>query len=122
MSWLDTLKGRAQEAKAKPAEARPAPKPRQPRPEIRCVWIQTRAPDYERGEEGNVEPGYYTVSDGVLTMRDAAGKSTGAKHVLGPDDNERVIASRLTREAWQKAGGGGSDFNRRLDYGPIGIA
>jgi hypothetical protein len=39
------------------------------------------------------------VADGVLTMRDENGTPTGKNCRLGPDDDERVIASRLKLES-----------------------
>src|SRR6266704_2997963 len=103
MSWLDTLLDRGMQAKqaAEPVAAPPAiARPRQPRPEIKTVWFQTRAP--RGGDAGAVELGYYSVADGVLTMRDESGKPTGQQHRLGPSDNERAIAGRLAKAGWVK--------------------
>ena len=41
-------------------------------------------------------------------------------HRLGPDDDPHVIAGRLTRERWLTDGA--TDFNRPLNYRPLGIA
>lgn len=117
MSWLDTIKGRAQEAKANPA-TRPAPKPRQRR-EIKSTWFQTAAP--RDGDAGSAEAVHYFVADGVLTICDERGKPTGKTAALAENDDARVIAARMGRAAWV-ASGVSSDFNRRLNYGPLGIA
>jgi hypothetical protein len=108
MSWLDTLLDRG-----KPAEpvALPKPtKPRQPKPEIKSVWVQTRAPD---GDLGAVEAVFYFVTDGILFLCDEGGKPAGKQHWLEPDDDPRRIAGRLARETRAE---GTSDFNRSLHY------
>ncbi|WP_369723651.1 hypothetical protein AB8Z38_06720 [Bradyrhizobium sp. LLZ17] len=119
MSWLDTLKGRAQEAKAKPAEARPAPKPRQRR-EIKLAWFQTAAPS-DRDECGAVEAVRYFVADGVVTICDERGKPTGKTAVLAERDEPGAIAARMGRAGWIASGVGGG-FNRPIQYRPLGIA
>jgi hypothetical protein len=53
--------------------------------------------------------------------RDENGKPTGKEYRLGPNDDAQKIAGRLAREAWIKATGT-SDFNRSLNYQPIGIS
>jgi hypothetical protein len=50
-----------------------------------------------------------------MVMRDESGKATDKKHVLREDDDPRVIAGVLCREAWSKAMGEGN-FNRPLYY------
>ena len=70
---------------------------------------------------GRCEVAFYSVADGVLTMRDENGTPTGKNCRLGLDDDERVIASRLKLE-WWRSGAGTSDFNRALDYSRHGIA
>jgi hypothetical protein len=72
-------------------------------------------------EGGQLEAGYYSVADGVATMRDENGKPTGKEWRLGPGDDARQIASRLARQAWEKRVGT-SDFNRPLDYARGGYA
>lgn len=121
MSWLEALERRGREAMGLPVAAEPAQKivpsiaqPRKPKPEIKSLWFQTapaRLPDYP----GSAEPAFYSVADSVLTMHDENGASIGKPYRLGPDDDERRIAGRLAREAWETATGGGN-FNRRLDY------
>ena len=121
MGWLDdwlTDLGTTAPKPTAPAIAKPA-KPRQPKPEIKCVWFQTRAPQ-DSEDVGAVEAGHYWVADGVLSMCDETGKPTGKEYQLGPDDDARQIAGRLAREAWVKARGE-SDFNRPLSYQPFGI-
>jgi hypothetical protein len=89
--------------------------------EIKTVIIQTGAAHPERGDPGAVEVGYYIVKGRDLTMCDESGKPMARPHRLGPDDEPRAIAGRLTRERWLKSDGG-SNFNRKLHYGPSGIA
>jgi len=117
MNWLDTLKGRAQEAKANPA-TRPAPRPRQKR-EIKSAWFQTAAP--RDGDLGAAEAVHYFVADGVLTICDERGKPTGKTAALAEGDDAYMIAARMGRAAWALSAPA-SDFNRRLNYRPLGIA
>jgi hypothetical protein len=84
-----------------------------------CVWVQTRAPS--GGDQGGCEAAYYSVADGVLTMRDEDGKPTGQTHRLEPGEDPRKVASRLRLRAWRKESGE-SDFNRVLRYGSAGVA
>jgi hypothetical protein len=121
MSWLDAIKSRAQEAKAKEPEARPARavKPRTNR-EIKVAWFQTKAP--HDGDCGAVEAVHYFVEDGVVTICDERGKATAQKTALAETDDPRRIAARMGRAAWI-ASGAGSNFNRQINYGPpAGIA
>jgi len=123
MGWLDSLERRAREAIGGHDTPAPAPKvqraPR-PKPEIKSVWVQTRAPRDEI-DPGGAEPGFYSVADGVLTMHDENGKPTGQTQQLGPNDDPHRIAGRLKLAAWTKATGE-SNFNRRIHYRPLGIA
>jgi hypothetical protein len=48
-------------------------------------------------------------------------RPTGKSYRLQPGDNERVIAARLTLEAW-RATAKGSSFNRELAYEKYGVA
>jgi hypothetical protein len=112
MNWLDNLLDRGMQAKraADPVAGPPAiAKPRQPEPEIKTVCPQTRAPQ-RAGDPGECTIGYYSVVDGVLTMRDENGKATGKEY-------ERVVASRMTIGAWRKIT---PDFNRPLQYQDMG--
>ena len=74
-----------------------------------------------RSDLGQCEAAFYSMADGVLTMRDENGTPTGKSCRLAPGDNERVIASRLKLGSW-RSGAGTSDFNRALDYSRHGIA
>lgn len=118
MSWLDTLKGRAQEAKGRPASPAAA-KPRPPKREVKVAWFQTAAP--RDGDCGTVEAAHYFVVDGVVTLCDERGKSSGRTAVLAENDDPRMVAARMGRAAWLLSSPG-SDFNRRLNYRPLGIA
>jgi hypothetical protein len=118
--WIATLEGGSvpkpiarQHYRAEPGNQR------QPEPEIKTVWFTTRLP--RDGDQGAVEAGYYSVSEGIVTMHDATGKPAGKKCRLGPGDDPHRTAQRLTREAWLK-NAGTSDFNRSLNYQPLGIA
>jgi hypothetical protein len=74
-----------------------------------------------RSDLGRCEAAFYSVTNGLLTMRDENGTPTGKSCGLGPGDDERVIASRLKLAEWRN-GTGTSDFNRRLEYSRHGVA
>jgi hypothetical protein len=86
---------------------------------IKTVCPQTRRPS--NGDAAACTIGYYFVTDGVLKMCHENGRPTGKTHRLEPGDNERVIAARLTLEAW-RARADVSSFNRPLVYGHDGVA
>lgn len=90
-------------------------------PEIKTVIIQTSYAHPDRGDPGAVQIGYYTVSGRDLTMCTEAGKPTSRPHRMGPDDDPRALAGRLTRARWLKTDGA-SDFNRTLHYPPLSVA
>jgi hypothetical protein len=116
MTWLDTLLDRGREAK----EATQAPtlsKPTHAKLQIQSWWIQTAAPsppDYV----GAIEPVFYFVRDGALTLCDETGKSSGKPVRLEDDDDPRRIAAMLKRSTMPQE----SDFNRALDYPNVGVA
>ena len=118
MSWLDALERRAREAVGPAAAARPrVPARIQAKPEIRSFWMQTapaRLPDYP----GAAEPVFYLVENGVVTLCDETGKSTGTGMATGPSD-PKSIAAILKRARLDSQGG---NFNRPLSYQPLGIA
>jgi hypothetical protein len=87
-------------------------------PEIKEVVVQPRPP--RNGDAGACEIGFYSVSDGLLTMHNEKGQPIGKPYRLAAGDNERVVASRLTLAAWRKAVRT-SDFNRPLGYARSGI-
>jgi hypothetical protein len=121
MGWLDNWIAELTPAHSMPATLPPVAKlvrPRQPKPEIKSVWVQTRAP--RNGDTGEAEIAFYSVADGVLTMRDEKGQPNGKDYPLGPGDDARKIAGRLAREAWLKDRGG--EFNRPLHYPQPSVA
>ena len=120
MSWLDTLRERGMQARRLADPASMPAEPRQPKHEIKPVVVQTRTPQFS-GDLGGCEIGYYSVSDGVLTMRDEKGTPFGKRHQLAPNDDPHRIAGRLALAAWNKANGG-SDFKRPLHYPRKGLA
>jgi hypothetical protein len=117
MGWLDELQRSLGEPPPLLA-SRPPSRPRQPKPEIKSVWIQTRQPD-NPDDVGAVRAAYYSVTDGVLTMRDEDGNATGEPRELLPGDDPRSVAGRLARAAWSNSS---SDFNQRLIYPKTGMA
>ena len=100
-------------------ESAPGPKPiakavtPQPKPEINEVCFQTRAP--RDGDAGGCEAGFYSVTDGVVTMHDEKGVPTGKEYRLRLGEDARQIAGRMARDAWVKVRGV-SDFNRPISY------
>ena len=120
MTWLDTLLARGDEAKRADtvplAPARQSAKPR-PRADIKAVSVQTAAPFGDN--PGAITVGFYSVHDDVVVMHDEAGIPTGTRQHLGAGEDPRGVAYRLTRESWQAKA---PDFNRPLNYQPLGIA
>jgi len=119
MSWLETLLDRGLEAMQPAEDIAPAPIAK-PAAEIKSVWFQRRAPTNAK-DLGEIDLGYYSIADGVLTMHDETGKPTGKVHRLAPDDNPYALASRIAWQAWRDRPGAG-DFNRPLGYARFGVA
>lgn len=120
MNWLDTLLARGDEAKrADTVPSAPARQPVKPRPktDLKAVSVQTAAP-FGNGP-GAVTVGFYSVQDDVVVMHDEAGMPTGRHQHLRAGEDPRGVAYRLTRESWQAKA---PDFNRQLNYLPLGIA
>lgn len=117
MGWLDDALAQLKAPEPKPVAK--AVTPRQPKTEIKTVWFQTRSP--RDGDQGEVEAGFYSVADDMVTMRDDKGVPTGKTQRLGPGEDARQIAGRLARAAWVKARGE-TDFNRPLGYARGGYA
>jgi hypothetical protein len=85
---------------------------------IKMVTVQTR--ECIEGDAGEVVRGYYTVTDGALTMCNEDGKSTGKLCRLQPGDDPRIVATRLLRQQMLKQPV--SDFNRKITYQRSGVA
>jgi len=117
VNWLDTLLDRSREAKV----STPAPKPmparaKQAEPEIKSWWIQTAAPR-PPNFAGAIEPLFYFVDDGAVTLCDETGKTSGKTMRVGAGDDPRRIAAMLKRASLPP-----SDFNRAIQYQALGIA
>jgi hypothetical protein len=125
LSWLDAWESRAREAIGLPVASKdPVVTPvRQEAPVIKHVIIQTSYAHLDQGDPGGVEIGYYFVSsDGAVVMCDADGTPTKQqRQALKPNDDPHLIAGRMVRARWVYANGEGN-FNRRLNYRPLGIA
>ena len=94
--------------------------------EVHRVTIQLRRPTV--GDPGQISEGFYTVSDGILTMTNPAGEPVDPdqfRHTLKPGDDPAAIAGILTRKVRRHVLGiteTEESFGRRLNYGPSGIA
>lgn len=88
--------------------------------EIKTVWITTRYPVGE-GDPGAVEPGYYSVEQGMLTLHDEQGRPVAGPRRLNSSEDPHVIAGRLTRERWLRTNDT-KGFNRPLNYRSLGLA
>jgi hypothetical protein len=98
--------------------------------EIKQVTTQVDKPG-RKFPHGRVTIGYYTVADNLLTMTDAAGKpaedETGKRytHKIGPGDDPRLIAARLTRElrkAFRGSEAPKAGFEGKIAYRKLGLA
>jgi hypothetical protein len=116
MHWSDARERATGIAPVAPVRKPPAPT--RAKPEVKSVWVQTAGP-IGPGDPGAAEPAFYFVSDGVLNLCDDDGKPTRHTHQLKPSDDPCRIAGRLKRAALALTH---SDFNRRLNYQPLGIA
>jgi hypothetical protein len=96
--------------------------------EIKTCHVITRNPT-SKGDLGACEIGYYTVSDGILTvvtgagepLRGASGERITERLVLG-GESERAVAMRLALGHWRSGRDETADaFNRPLSYGPSGL-
>lgn len=83
---------------------------------MKMVTVQTR--ECIEGDAGEVQRGYYIVTDGVLRMCDEDGKLTGKSYRLSADDDERRVAANLLRQQTVPS----SDFDRQIRYQPLGVA
>jgi hypothetical protein len=79
-------------------------------------------------DPGTIEPGYYTVADGVVTLTDHEGKPITAGRMqldytsnVGDKETEMQVAQRLIWRRY-RATKGGTNFNRPLNYPKTGIA
>src|SRR4051794_37372860 len=69
----------------------PAPKPRRTPPVVHSVYITVRQPTDDA--PGEIDPGFYVIEDGVLTLTDEQGSPIGGKndsalsHELANGDN-----------------------------------
>jgi hypothetical protein len=122
MGWLDALERRGREATGSIPDLPKADLQAinsSVKPEIKTVWVQTARP--RNGDAGEVEPGFYSVVDGLVTMHDKDGKPTGKTARLSLGDDPQGVAHRMAREAWSATLGEGN-FNRPINYQPLGIA
>jgi hypothetical protein len=65
---------------------------------------------------GSVELGFYMVEDGFVNMCDEDGNLTGKNAKLAKGDDPKVVAGRLTKEAYWSKRANQSTFNRPLHY------
>jgi hypothetical protein len=90
--------------------------------EVKTMWATIAAPA-SRGDTGSVVETFWYVENGVLSLCSEDGVATGPSERLEPGGNERAVASRLRKREFTSASeSGDSDWNRRIDYGPLGIA
>jgi len=59
--------------------------------------VQTRAPDPERNDPGQITEGEYTVSGGIVRIRDDQDRELGSE-VLRPGDAPAAVARKILRE------------------------
>jgi hypothetical protein len=108
VNWLDTLLDRSREAKV--AASVNAGTREAGRAGIRSWWIQTAAPR-PPNFAGAIEPLFYFVDDGAVTLCDETGKKRKKRCGWGRALPRR-IAAMLKRASLPL-----SDFNRAIHYG-----
>jgi hypothetical protein len=97
------------------------------------VWATVRRPKDDGTDLGQVTAGYYTLADGMLTMTDSTGvpvrkMQSGEKytHKMKEGEDDRQIASRLTREIYHMLRGEtaatATGFGRAINYPTSGVA
>jgi hypothetical protein len=115
-NWLEAAFGLGDEAEPV------APPPRQP-PEVKSFVCVVAQPTGAPGDLGETVDCHYIVTDGVLCLCDEHGKASDAKpYRLASGENERAVAGRLRRAAWQREEGRSAFTSRRLTYQPLGFA
>jgi hypothetical protein len=103
----DDFSARRQVSEALSAVAKPMPSSPPPRPQRQAeverpdegphrIIAQIRAPDYERGDQGEVAEGTYSVYGNVVHVDDMEGRSLGGQ-VLRPEDNPASVARAILR-------------------------
>jgi hypothetical protein len=118
MSWIDKLEKHGTEVTREYKRR----KPKLPKPKVESVICAVRPANDRTGDPGEGAIGWYTVQDGKLTMTDENGKSGDKPETeLVTEANAHVVAARLTKKRWVASRNDG-DFNRPLNYRPLGIA
>ncbi len=118
MGWLDTLQRRGEQARGEPEPVRQIVSAPRPQPEIKSVFVETRRP-YGPGDTGAGVAVFYSVQDGVLTIRDEGGKPKKT-YFLKDGEDPRHAAHRIGRSSLIDADPIG--FNRPLNLPPLSIA
>jgi hypothetical protein len=112
----------SEEGNSSPSSPEPAgsggvsssPPPSQPTPIY--VRIITSNGNDESGDPGAISEAWYTIEDGLLTLRDSDDKYITSRAMLA-DDDPAVLARSLLREAEAP-----KDFNRPIVYPKMGLA
>jgi hypothetical protein len=98
-------------------------------PEVHTVWIQIKPPTATK--LAVLAYGFYTVSDGVVTMVDPKGalavdeSGNTYKHKLAQGEDAKTVAARLTRKlrlALQGKSEAPTGFRGPIAYPKIGTA
>jgi hypothetical protein len=115
MSWVDQLSEHGKKRKRKATSDKPASAG--PPPPLQEISISIRGAS--GNDPGEIAAGFYIVQRGVVTIVNRKGEPVKDVESVQLDDPSRVhaVASRLLRKVRQESG---SDFNRRLNYGPLG--
>jgi hypothetical protein len=77
-------------------------------------WYDEKADNYAAA----IEPLFYFVDDGAVTLCDETGKTSGKTMRVEAGDDPRRVAAMLRRSTMQQE----SNFNREIHYGPSGVA
>ena len=70
--------------------------------ELKYICVQTAAPT-ERNPQGWAAEAWYATDDGMVTLRDASGRSLDLQQTLQPGEDAKAVARKLLRKKLLRA-------------------
>jgi hypothetical protein len=115
-NWLESAFGLGDAA----APIAPPPQPRQ-KPEVKYLSVVVAQPSGNPGDLGETVDTWWFEEFGTVTLCDMTGKPSDHSATLGPNDDPRAVAYRMSRRVWLKENGR-SPFDRPLYYRTFDVA